>query len=266
MAGRPRPDADGDRETPVPEPIGSDAWPARSLLGELSPPARRELLELGTEVRFDVGAVLLREGDTHQHVFLLVSGFAKVMATVENGETSLLAVRAAGDTVGEMAAMSGAPRSATVTACGPLTARVWKSGELRGLLERRPAISMALTGMVADRLRWANRRRLDFRGYPAKVRLARLLVELAEFYGSPRADGAVIGCRLTQPELATMVGAAETTIHKVLRDLREEGLLETGYGAITIRHLPELERLAELRTTRAPGARPAAADSTTSDQ
>nr|WTB34885.1 Crp/Fnr family transcriptional regulator [Streptomyces sp. NBC_00830] len=226
--------------------IRSDEWPARSLLGALPPSERANLLQLGTEVRFDVGDVLLREGDADEHVFLLVSGFAKVTATVENGETSLLAVRAAGDTVGEMAALSGAPRSATVTACGPLTARVAQSGELRRLLERRPVISMALTGMVADRLRWANRRRLDFRGYPAKVRLARLLVELADSYGSSRTDCVVIGCRLTQPELATMVGAAETTIHKGLRDLRDEALLETGYRSTTIRDLPRLERLADL--------------------
>ncbi|MEU6955904.1 Crp/Fnr family transcriptional regulator [Streptomyces sp. NPDC045714] len=246
-------------------PIGSDEWPARSLLGVLPPPARRQLLALGTEVRFKLGAVLLREGDNDQHAYLLVSGFAKVTASVENGETSLLAVRAAGDIVGEMAAMTGAPRSATVAACGPLTARVWQSGELRRLLECHPLISMALTGTVADRLRWANRRRLDFRGYPAKVRLARLLVELAESYGSSRADGVVIGCRMTQQELATMVGAAETTIHKVLRDLRGEGLLETGYRSTTVRDLPELERLAELRVTRAPAPRPAAAEPTASD-
>ncbi len=235
---------------PVAVPIRPGEWPARSLLGVLSPPARRDLLELGTEVRCDAGAVLLREGDDEQHVYLLVSGFAKVTATVENGETSLLAVRAGGDTVGEMASMSGAPRSATVTACGPLTARVSQGADLRELLKHRPEIAMALTGMVADRLRWANRRRLDFRGYPAKVRLARLLVELAGSYGSSRADGVVIGCQLTQPELATMVGAAETTIHKVLRDLRDEGLLETGYRSTTIRNLPELERLADLAHSR----------------
>ncbi|KUL26389.1 transcriptional regulator [Streptomyces regalis] len=227
-------------------PIGLDEWPARSLLGVLSPPARWDLLGLGTEVRFDVGAVLLREGMNDRHVFLLLSGFAKVTATVENGEASLLAVRAAGDTVGEMAAMDGAPRSATVTACGPVTARVVQAGVLRELLLRRPEVSMALTGIVANRLRWANRRRLDFRGYPAKVRLARLLVELAAVYGSSRAGGVVIGCRLTQPELATLIGAAVTTIQKVLRELRAEGLLETGYRSTVIRDLPRLRRLADL--------------------
>jgi CRP/FNR family transcriptional regulator, cyclic AMP receptor protein len=227
-------------------PIGSEEWPARSLLGVLSLPARLELLALGTEVRYDAGAVLLREGMNDRHALLLLSGFVKVTATVENGETSLLAVRVGGDTVGEMAAMDGAPRSATVTGCGPLTARIVQAGALRELLLRRPEVSIALTGIIANRLRWANRRRLDFRGYPAKVRLARLLVELAECYGSSRVGGVEIGCSLTQPELATLVGAAETTIHKVLSELRKDGLLKTGYRTTTILDIPQLTRLADL--------------------
>ncbi|MEV0640889.1 Crp/Fnr family transcriptional regulator [Streptomyces sp. NPDC050619] len=227
-------------------PDGFEEWPARTLLGRLSPPARQDLLALGAGVRFDVGDVLLSQGTDSRHVLLLLSGFAKVTATVENGETSLLAVRVGGDTVGEMAAMDGAPRSATVTACGPLTARVFSDGALRQLLEDRSEIAMALAALIADRLRWANRRRLDFRGYPAKVRLARLLVELAESYGSPRRAGVEISCRLTQPELATLAGAAETTVQKVLRDLREQGVLETGYRATTVRDLPRLRRLADL--------------------
>ncbi|MFG2625348.1 Crp/Fnr family transcriptional regulator [Streptomyces sp. NPDC048473] len=212
----------------------------------LSPPARRELLGLGAGVRFEAGSVLLSEGARDRHVLLLLTGFAKVTATVENGENSLLAVRVGGDTVGEMAAMDGAPRSATVTACGPMTARVLQRSALHELLMRRPEVSMALTGIVSDRLRWANRRRLDFRGYPAKVRLARLLVELATSYGRPVSGGVVVGCRMTQPEMAALTGAAETTIHKGLRELREEGLLETGYRSTTIRDLPRLRELADL--------------------
>ncbi|MEO3765284.1 Crp/Fnr family transcriptional regulator [Streptomyces sp. B8F3] len=227
-------------------PIESEEWPARSLLGALSLPARLEMLGLGTYVQYDAGAVLLREGWDDRHVLLLLSGFVKVTATVENGETSLLAVRAGGDTVGEMAAMDGAPRSATVIACGPLTARRLPADVLRELLLSRPEISITLTGIIANRLRWANRRRLDFRGYPAKVRLARLLVELADCYGAERADGVEIGCSLTQPELATMVGAAETTIHKVLGELRKDVLLKTGYRTTTILDLPGLTRLADL--------------------
>lgn len=228
-------------------PYSSMEWPARSLLGVLSPQARQELLGLGVPKEFEAGDVLLSEGATDRHAVLLLSGFAKVTARVENGETSLLAVRVGGDTVGEMAAVDGsAPRSATVTACGAMTTRILQPGLLHELLMRRPEVSVALTRIVADRLRWANRRRLDFRGYPAKVRLARLLVELATSYGRPTEAGVVVGCRLSQPELAALTGAAETTVHKGLRELRVNGLLETGYRSTTIRDLARLKHLADL--------------------
>ncbi|MEV6759581.1 Crp/Fnr family transcriptional regulator [Streptomyces sp. NPDC051105] len=218
----------------------------RSLLGAVSPDARAELLDMGAATRFEVGEAMLREGDGDRHVLLLLSGFAKVTARVENGEETLLAVRVGGDSVGEMAAMDGAPRSATVTACGAVTVRVMPPDVLHALLARRPDVHLVLTGIVADRLRWANRRRLEFRGYPVKVRLARLLVELATRYGRPGEGGTVLGCRLTQPELAALTGAAETTVQKALRELRAEGLLTTGYAATVIRDLPRLRDLGDL--------------------
>ncbi|MFJ4713027.1 Crp/Fnr family transcriptional regulator [Streptomyces sp. NPDC088785] len=190
---------------------GTQEWPARSLLGVLSPPARKEMLELGTAAVFEQGEVLLHEGRRDRHVVLLLSGFAKVTAGVENGEVSLLAVRVGGDTVGEMAAMDGSPRSATVTACGRVTSRILQQADLHALLMRRPEIAMALAGIVSDRLRWANRRRLDFRGYSAKARLARLLVELATAYGRPGDGGVVIGCRLTHARRADPAGRAPLT-------------------------------------------------------
>ncbi|MBB3080147.1 Crp/Fnr family transcriptional regulator [Streptomyces violarus] len=227
-------------------PYSSAEWPARSLLGTVPPEARGELLELGVPARFEAGKVLLSEGARDRHVLVLLSGFAKVTARVENGEESLLAVRVGGDSVGEMAAFDGAPRSATVTACGPLTARLVQPGPLHALLVRRPEVHLALTGIIAQRLRWANRRRLDFKGYPAKVRLARLLVELATSYGRPVEGGMVLGCRLTQPELAALTGAAETTVHKGLAELRRDGLLETGYGSTVIRDLGRLREIGDL--------------------
>ncbi|WP_328413533.1 cyclic nucleotide-binding domain-containing protein [Streptomyces violaceus] len=145
-------------------PYSSAEWHARSLLGAVSPEARGELLELGVPARFEAGKVLLSEGARDRHVLVLLSGFAKVTARVENGEESLLAVRVGGDSIGEMAAFDGAPRSATVTACGPLTARLVQPGPLHALLVRRPEVHLALTGIIAQRLRWANRRRLDFKG------------------------------------------------------------------------------------------------------
>ncbi|MGO4756833.1 cyclic nucleotide-binding domain-containing protein, partial [Streptomyces sp. 2MCAF27] len=78
------------------------------------------MLELGALRRFSPEEILIREGDRSHYVVLLHSGFAKVTARLDNGSEALLAIRASGDIVGEMAALDDAPRSATVTACGEI--------------------------------------------------------------------------------------------------------------------------------------------------
>lgn len=64
----------------------------------------------------------------------------------------------------------------------------------------------------------------------------------------------MIGFQLTQPELAALTGAAETTVHKGLRELRDEGLLGTGYRTTTVHDLARLARVAELAEPVAPPA------------
>jgi CRP-like cAMP-binding protein len=144
----------------------------------------QDLLALGRPRTFEAKEVLVRQGDIDRHAFLLLSGFTKVTAAVENGRESLLAIRLGGDIVGEMAAVADMPRTATVTACGRVATRVVSHEALRAFLLRCPDAAVELTGIVSERLRWANDRRLEFRGYSVKERLARILVDL-----DPAGDG-----------------------------------------------------------------------------
>ncbi|WP_240670303.1 Crp/Fnr family transcriptional regulator [Actinoplanes solisilvae] len=97
------------------------------------------------------------------------------------------------------------------------------------------------------RLRWSNRRRIDFTSYPVKTRLARILAELADLYGHrPGHGGVEIGVRLTQPELATLCGAAEISVHKALREMRHSRLVTTRYGRITVWDLARLRNSADM--------------------
>ncbi|MFI6766285.1 Crp/Fnr family transcriptional regulator [Streptomyces sp. NPDC050355] len=231
------------------ETQGREDWPVRSFLGGMSESVRTELLRLGTRCRYLPQEILIREGDRSHHVVLLRSGFVKVTARLDNGHEALLAIRVGGDIVGEMAAMDDAPRSATVTACGEVVASIVRESDLRFFLGTHPEAAMTIAGIVAQRLRWANRRRIEFGGYPVKVRLARVLAELAGSYGHPVPRGRVIGVDLTQPELAALTGSAEVTIHKALAELRKDGLITTGYRRTTVLDLSRLREVARMGPT-----------------
>jgi len=234
--------------TPQSGSQNQEKWPARSFLGGLSEPVRIKLLGIGTRCRYLPGEILIREGDRSNHVVLLRSGFVKVTARLDNGHEALLAIRVGGDIVGEMAAMDdGAPRSATVTACGEIAASIVRESDLRFFLESHPEAARAVNRIVVQRLRWSNQRRVEFGGYSVKVRLARVLAELAGSYGHPVPRGVVIGVDLTQPELAALTGSAEVTIHKALAELRRDGLITTGYRRTTVLDVNRLRETARLR-------------------
>ncbi|WP_241562541.1 Crp/Fnr family transcriptional regulator [Streptomyces hoynatensis] len=209
-------------------------------------PLRDELLHVAAPCQYQSGESLMREGDRSTHVVLLLSGIAKISARLDEGHEALLAIRASGDVVGEMAAMDGKPRSATVTACGAIRAGVVQKNDLHAFFRRHPEAALSMGSVVAERLRWANRRRIEFAGYPVKVRLARVLAELAASHGRPVLQGLVIGVNLSQPELAALAGSAEDTVQKALRALREEGLLTTGHRRISVLDLRRLREIGHL--------------------
>lgn len=99
---------------------------------------------------------------------------------------------------------------------------------------RASRAAFEFAGMVSERLRWSNRKRVDFAVYPTRVRVARILDELSRRYGYRTTSGITIGVRLSQPEIAALAGAADVTVQKALRELRGDRLIQTGYRRITV--------------------------------
>jgi CRP-like cAMP-binding protein len=96
----------------VPKDEGPDLF-VHNLPGSFS-----ELGPLGREVTLDAGAVLWKEGDRGDHVILLVEGRLEVSHQTPDGEQITIRHLYPGAVAGEMAALDGQARSATVRAHG----------------------------------------------------------------------------------------------------------------------------------------------------
>ncbi len=222
------------------------SWLPGTLLGRLDESTRHEFLHLGIARTAAASRVILQEGKRESHVILLNDGLTKVTVAMTDGRHALLDVRVSGDLVGEISALNGTPRSATVTTCRASAIRIINRNDFRSFLRTHPDAAMEIAGIVADRLRIANRRRVDFASYPVKVRLARVLWEIATAYGYRERNGIVVDIQLTQSELATMCGAAEITLQKALRELRTSGIVGTGYRQVIVRDAPALQLCADV--------------------
>lgn len=223
---------------------GTWRWPPASLLGSISEASRDRLLESGTMREYPADRRLITQGDRRAFVVVLLDGVVKATGVSSGGKEVLLAIRVGGDIVGELAALDNRPRSSTVTTCGPVTGCVIMQADFLAVLSRDKSLAQAVNRSVVAKLRAGNERRMEFAGFDAPTRFARVIRELAVAYGERSGNRVTIGWPVTQIELASLASVAEPTAQKALRRLREAGVISTGYRSLTIEDFGELNRVA----------------------
>ena len=108
---------------------------------------------LGEEVSLPPGTVLWREGDVGDHAVFLLEGTLEVTHEPPEGERLLLRTMYQGAVVGEMAALDGQARSATVTARGPVRLLRIPAHRFRDFLRARPDVLEELFWLQLERVR-----------------------------------------------------------------------------------------------------------------
>ncbi|MEV4671915.1 MULTISPECIES: Crp/Fnr family transcriptional regulator [Actinomadura] len=225
-----------------------------SFLADLTA-AERADLEARSRVReFERGDTLFSEGEEPGWVAVLLRGRVKAFSYREQGGEALLAVRGPGALLGEVAAIDGLPRSASVAALEPVQTLAIGADEFMAFLQAHGRVSILIMRMLCQRWRDADRKRVEFGMFDATGRVAQRLVELAERFGVPYvprggADEAGTGgesvritLNLSQEELAGWVGASREAVSKALRTLRRHGWIETGRRRLIVHDLQALRR------------------------
>jgi CRP-like cAMP-binding protein len=98
--------------------------------------------------------------------------------------------------------------------------------------------------MVAGRLRDADSKRIEYLAQDTVGRVCSRLVELAERFGAPEADGVHIELAITQEDLAGWTGSSREAVIRALRALRELGWIETRRRGVTQLDVEQLRRRA----------------------
>ncbi|MFI8826781.1 Crp/Fnr family transcriptional regulator [Streptomyces sp. NPDC053431] len=224
----------------------------RSFLHALPAADRRVLLAEGAPRSYEPGEIMIRERDTSAYVLALLSGWSVVSVGTERGARLILALRGAGEVVGDLAAVDRRPRSATVTALGRVEAVAVSGDRFRRFLAARPHATSLIMRQLATRLRSADVERRSLASETVLQRLAARLVELAERAGRRAESGTVLELPLPQHDLAAAIGATREAVAKALRLLREQGVVRTANRTVIVVDMPVLVLLARGRTH--PGA------------
>jgi CRP/FNR family cyclic AMP-dependent transcriptional regulator len=217
---------------------GSAPMAGTGFVMALPETVRRDLLARGQVRSFVRGQIIQQRGDEAKEFWYIESGSVQVGRYGLDGRLTLFALLGAGETFGELAFMGEFPR--TVDAIAGSDCRLIRigKGEFRSLVDSDTAVTglllktMALTVQDAFNL-------VEFsRSLSVPQRLALALSQLCGDQG----NGARI--TVTQQELADLVGVSRVSLGKALNRLQGEGIIDPGYGFVTIRDGAALRDLA----------------------
>ena len=183
--------------------------------------------------RFPKNSVVLRKGDLSNALYVVHSGVVKVVLGDADGREVILALLRVGEYFGEMALIDEYPRSADVIAMENSQLIVISKSSFVGCLERNWGMALGIMVGLAQKLRQADRKIESLALMDVYGRVARTLLELAELE-----DGRlVIVNKLSQQNLADMIGASREMVGRILKDLTHAGHIQIEGKKIFLRKL-----------------------------
>ena len=189
---------------------------------------------------------LFARGDSGNALFIVASGWLKVVRTGASGRDIVLELAGAGSVVGELAAITGMARSADAVALAPTRVLSINGAALVQALRRNPDALLELTRIVSERLNQVNAQLEETLSVSAEVRLARALIRLAALNPSPSEAGLLVDLGLSQKELGEVTGLSREGTNKQLALWRDAGLIKQEGRFVALVDHRALQRIADL--------------------
>ena len=209
---------------PAPDTSRHDALSART---------RASLERISHERSWRDGDVLLHAGIVPRWVIGLQEGRLRVSRIRSNGIEDLRKGTRPGGTLGLVAVVAQRPFPFSVTAAGPCTTRLYDAKQLLALMRSDGDVALDLARILALRAAELEEATLDDRDESLLERVHAALLRLhALGAGRPVSEGFAL--RVSQYDLACMVGSSRQYVNLQLRHLQEVGVVRLGYRSIVL--------------------------------
>jgi CRP-like cAMP-binding protein len=204
-----------------------------------------ERVERGPGERF------LSEGDPGDSVYGVLTGRVKVSKQARDGRDFCLEVLGPGEVLAAVAVIRRIPMPATAIALERAACLRVPAACFLGLLERHSFVSTRLMDVMARRLVDAGCSQVCLATEPVEVRLAMVLLRMADKFGAPRGGELVFSQSLTRQNLAELAGTTVETAIRVMSRWTRDGLIRSTSGRITILQPDSLRRMVDPPPIRA---------------
>jgi CRP/FNR family transcriptional regulator, cyclic AMP receptor protein len=177
---------------------------------------------------------IVREGDPGDTFFILVKGSISVCRIAPDGRETILSILKEGDFFGEMSMFDSSLRSASIKTLTEVEVGAIRQADFLILLDRNPRIGRSLVIALSERLRAANALIAATTSQDIRARLASLLLNLGDQFGERVENGTRITLRLTNQEMANMIGTTRETVNRTLNRFWDDKLVDMRTAHVVI--------------------------------
>jgi CRP-like cAMP-binding protein len=122
------------------------------LFSDLPPQDLLPIATIASEHSYADADTIAEQGEPGDEMHIIITGYVMVILREPNGHRQVLAVRAAGDVIGEMAVITSGPRMASLAAKGAVRLLSIGRRPFEAMLRERPETSLALMRVLCQRL------------------------------------------------------------------------------------------------------------------
>jgi CRP/FNR family transcriptional regulator len=202
-----------------------------------------EVAQLVAIRRFTKHQTIFREGDPGQTFYLILSGSVAIVRVAPDGRETILSILKERDFFGEMSIFDTAVRAASVRTLTDVEVGVIEREDFLALIDRSPRIGRLLVIALSERLRAANKLISATTSQDIRSRLASLLLNLAQNFGEPVESGTRITLRLTNQEMANMIGTTRETVNRTLNRFWDEHLIDMRTTHVVVTEAEKLKAM-----------------------
>ncbi|AEI39986.1 Crp/Fnr family transcriptional regulator [Paenibacillus mucilaginosus] len=186
------------------------------------------------------GSYLFWEGEPANHLYYMKKGSIKLSKTTDAGNKITLYIHHTGDLFGQITPFQQSLLSYDAEVTEDAEIGIIQQKDLEILLWQHGDLAVEFMKWMGMMHQMTQTKFRDLMMYGKPGALCSLLIRLSNSYGHPQEDGIVIRKRMTNAEMAEMVGATRESVNRMLNDMRKEEAITIDNGQIVIRNLEYL--------------------------
>jgi len=222
-------------------PVTAATLAAVRMLQAVPLDVRERLAQSLNARRFPRGTVIIKQHETRNDVFFVISGQVRVTYFAESGQEVLFRDIAAGEIIGELSALDGQPRSAEVAAQSDAVLVCLRREQFIEMLHGYPEVAVELLRHLAANVRALTARVVEFSTLGVKTRVDIELLRLARASALAQGGAALIAEK--HDDIAKKVSTTREAVTREIAELARLQIVEKSPRKGGPLRVPDLEKL-----------------------